>query len=102
MRPRFVWVTRIEADLPRDWLVYDGSYPASLDLTASSNQEPEESWHYASILKNDPCAETAAAATPGPRGPTSAPASIALMLAGALALLGARRWASVAPAAQGS
>ena len=62
MRPVNVWLTRLEADLPRRAL------GADLGLQASMSQAVVDNWMFASTYTGDPCSP-GAAPVPPPRGP---------------------------------
>jgi hypothetical protein len=66
MRPVYVWVTRMEASLPREALGQD------LTLEASPGQWPVENWLFAASFTGDPCAASGTAVLPSP-GPGPAP-----------------------------
>lgn len=61
MRPVDVWVTRMEASLPKRALSKD------LGLQASITQYPVENWVYSSTYQGDPCTAAAAPAKPAQR-----------------------------------
>ncbi len=62
MHPSDVWVTRLEANLPRALLATD------LTVAASEKQTDESSWHAAEISIGSPCPPT-----PAPRAAAPAP-----------------------------
>ena len=68
MRPVYTWVTRLEANLPREALEQD------LVLEASPGQSPVENWLFAASYTGDPC-EPPAGAAPPPAGPQRRPRS---------------------------
>jgi hypothetical protein len=65
MHPSDVWVTRLEAELPRTKLATD------LTVSASAAQTDESSWHAAEISIGSPCPAVTPAATPADTKPTS-------------------------------
>lgn len=65
MHPSDVWVTRLEAELPRAMLATD------LTVGASATQTDESSWHAAEISIGSPCPAVTPAATPTDTKPAS-------------------------------
>jgi hypothetical protein len=81
MRPRDVWLTRLDANLPRSALGQD------LTLEADASQDLALHWLVPDMARNAPCA-LAAAATPRPRRSLS---WLGLFFAAGLMLAGAAR-----------
>jgi hypothetical protein len=81
MRPAEVWLTRIEADLPREVLSED------LTLETSREQVEVESWLYPPKGKDAPCPMIAAGLMAPRRG--GAPSRAALLTGTVIALLAA-------------
>jgi hypothetical protein len=75
MHPSDVWVTRLEAELPRAKLATD------LTVGASATQTDESSWHAAEISIGSPCPATAP--TPTPQSDATAPSNGACAASGA-------------------
>jgi hypothetical protein len=89
MHPRDVWVTRLEANLPRAALAAD------LALTPADNQVPVAGWLVAEKALSEPCplasGASAAALSRGGRGPSRRDLGFVSLFAVAGALLWARR-----------
>lgn len=97
MHPRDVWVTRLEASIPRKAL------DADLVLEAASPQEIVRPFQVARLAENpDSACPSATIPLPGQKGSSSRSDSAALVVLGSAALLGAlaalRRRRRVAPA----
>jgi hypothetical protein len=76
MHPRDVWLTRLEAFLPKRALAFD------LTLTAAA-QEPVANWRQADTYVNPPCVVVTAMAHPRAARPAAIPAMALLVLAAA-------------------